>query len=215
MNLKNKLKTQANKVLSTQQATSSSSMKTTLSAIDKITREIKANLQELNEIKEFFIVKRQQAALIREKIIQTLLYVRDHKKELLKESFEEYLETQIGLTKGYFYEQVQAYELCQKYGVPEYFSEIDYKILVYIARVKDKEYQKLLIYKAPSLTRETLKYITLDNIKNHDLVFEKKKANFSISEKASEISLVFEKPLTESEKAEIVAFLSKKFQISL
>lgn len=215
MNLKNKLKEQAKKVLSTQTElveVSNNPIVLEITEIDKITLDICSNLQELNEIKDFMIVKKQQAAQLRENIIKSLIYVRDHKKVLLTTSFENYLEKTIGITKGYFYEQVQAYELCQQYQLQHYFSEIDYKILVYIARVKDKETQQLLIKKAPMLTRDLLKQMNIRDINMQLFHLHKKQVKCKVEN--NEVHLTFQDSLSEKDIKEIISFLEKKYQIS-
>jgi hypothetical protein len=47
---------------------------------------------------------------------------------------------------------------------PEYFNTIDTKVLVGIARIKDKKLQKDLFEKAPQLTREDIRYVRRSNI---------------------------------------------------
>jgi len=73
---------------------------------------------------------------------------------------EEYLTNDIGISKGYFYEQLQAYSICKEYNKPALFQEVDHKVLVNIAREKDKAKQEKLISKAPSLSREDFKKVS-------------------------------------------------------
>lgn len=94
----------------------------------------------------------------RELVIERLIYVRENKKSLLGiRTFEDYLVNEIGLLKGYFYEQLQAYEVCAEFKKTKLFKEVDHKILVNIAREKDPERKKTLIENAKDLSREDFK----------------------------------------------------------
>jgi len=125
------------------------------SELDRITREIRSDLDELQEISEWWKNRKARVAEIQRNVLEKLIYVRDHKKTLLSSrTFEEYLTADVGITKGHFYEQIQAYNVCVEYKKPELFGEIDTKILVNIAREEDKSKQKRLFDRAPSLTRD-------------------------------------------------------------
>ncbi|UCH97909.1 MAG: hypothetical protein JSV88_13930 [Candidatus Aminicenantes bacterium] len=133
--------------------------------LNDITREIKADLEELKEIVISVKEKRERAAELRMKIIEKLIEVRKNKKVLLGErNFSDYLEKDIGITRGHLSEQVKAYELCMENNKPEYFKEVDPKVLVGIARIKDKELQKKLFERAPELTREYIRNVRRSNI---------------------------------------------------
>lgn len=124
----------------------------------RITREIRSDLDELQEIADWWKNRKARIAEIQRNVLEKLIYVRDHKKALLAgRTFEDYLNTDVGLTKGYFYEQIQAYNVCVEYKKPELFGEVDTKILVNIAREEDPATQKSLMAKAPSLTRDFFK----------------------------------------------------------
>lgn len=128
--------------------------------LDHITREIRSNLDELRDIQMWWQEKKIRVSELRESIIDRLVYVRDHRKKLLpNRTFEDYLTNDIGISKGYFYEQIQAYNVCMEYKRPELYKDVDPKVLVNIAREKDPERQKELIEKAPSLSREYFKKV--------------------------------------------------------
>lgn len=128
------------------------------SELVKITREIKTDLDEMRDISEWWNEKKLRVNELKENIITKLMYVRDNKKSLLPDrTFESYLSDDIGISKGYFYEQLQAYNICVEYKKPKLFKEVDHKVLVNIAREEDKEKQKKLIEKASDLNREYFK----------------------------------------------------------
>jgi hypothetical protein len=125
-----------------------------------ITREIKSDLDEMRDISEWWAEKKFRVNELKENIITKLMYVRDNKKSLLPDkTFESYLVDDIGLSKGYFYEQLQAYNVCLEYKKPKLFKEVDHKVLVNIAREDDKEKQKELIGKATELNRDYFKKV--------------------------------------------------------
>jgi hypothetical protein len=123
-----------------------------------ITREIKSDLDEMRDISEWWAEKKFRVNELKENIITKLIYVRDNKKTLLSDrTFEAYLAEDIGISKGYFYEQLQAYNICIEYKKPKLFKEVDHKVLVNIAREDDKEKQKELIGRAAELNRDYFK----------------------------------------------------------
>jgi len=130
-----------------------------------ITIKIQADIGELKEIVNSVREKRQRAIDLRSGITGQLIYVRKNKKALLGErNFTDYLEKDIGITRGHLSEQIKAYELCEENNKPEYFNSIDTKVLVGIARIKNKEVQKKLFERAPELTREDIKNVRRSNI---------------------------------------------------
>jgi preprotein translocase subunit SecD len=129
--------------------------------LKRITIEIKSDLDELRDIAEWWKAKKDRVVELKQSIIEKLIYVRDHRKKLLVgRPFEEYLSNDVGISKGYFYEQLQAYNICAEYQKPGLFKKVDHKILVNIAREKDKDRQKELIQKAPTLSREDFKKVS-------------------------------------------------------
>ena len=163
------------------------------SEIDKITRNIQSDLDELRDIYEWWKVKKVQVNDLKKNIIEKLIYVRNEKKRLLgKMNFEDYIVNEIGISKGYFYEQLQAYNVCLEYNRPKLFQEVDHKILVNIAREKSKDKQRNLIEHANELTRDDFK-------KNKG---GKKKASSSvyINSKTMTLSVTNQKALQEIEK---------------
>ena len=127
----------------------------------RLTLEIKSDLDELRDIAEWWKAKKERVAELKESIIKKLMHVRNNRKKLLGgRTFEEYLTTDVGISKGYFYEQLQAYGVCAEYQKPGLFKEVDHKVLVNIAREKDKEKQKELIEKAASLSRDDFKKVS-------------------------------------------------------
>lgn len=133
--------------------------------LQKITARIQVDIDELKGIVKSVKEQRQRAIQLRLDIIERLIYVRENKKILLGErNFTDYLEKDIGITRGYFSEQVKAYELCLENDKPDYFKSIDTKVLVGIARIKNKELQKELFEKAPELTREDVRNVRRSNI---------------------------------------------------
>ena len=132
--------------------------KNVASELSGITREIRSDLDELREISEWWQSKKERVAEIQKNVVERLIYVRDHKKKLLgSRTFENYLTSEIGITKGYFYEQLQAYNVCVEYNKKDLFGAVDTKVLVNIAREENKSTQQKLINKAPSLTRDYFK----------------------------------------------------------
>ncbi len=92
----------------------------------RLTLEIKSDLDELRDIAEWWKAKKERAAELKENIIKKLMHVRNNRKKLLGgRTFEEYLTNDVGISKGYFYEQIQAYNVCMKYNKPGLFNEID------------------------------------------------------------------------------------------
>lgn len=132
--------------------------KNVASELSGITREIRSDLDELREISEWWQSKKERVAEIQKNVVERLIYVRDHKKKLLgSRTFEDYLTSEIGITKGYFYEQLQAYNVCVEYNKKDLFGAVDTKVLVNIAREENKSTQQKLINRAPSLTRDYFK----------------------------------------------------------
>jgi len=123
-----------------------------------ITREIKSDLDEMRDISDWWAEKKARVNELKENIITKLIYVRDNKKSLLPViTFESYLVDEIGISKGYFYEQLQAYNVCIEYKNPKLFKEVDHKVLVNIAREGNKDKQKELIGRASELNRDFFK----------------------------------------------------------
>ncbi len=126
--------------------------------IYRITREILTDLGELREISEWWSAKKTRVAEIQKNVVEKLVYVRNNRKKLLGgRTFDDYLTADIGITKGYFYEQLQAYNVCAEYNKKDLFGTVDTKILVNIAREENKAQQQKLINRAPSLTRDYFK----------------------------------------------------------
>jgi hypothetical protein len=129
--------------------------------LKKITREIRSSIEEMQEIHEWWKEKKERVNELKELIIERLMYVRKNKKRLMGgRNFEDYLVNDIGISKGYFYEQLQAYNVCLEYNKPALFKEVDHKVLVNIAREKDSNRQKKLIEKAPALSRDYFKKVS-------------------------------------------------------
>jgi len=128
--------------------------------LKRITLEIKSDMNELQDIAEWWKAKKERVNELKQNIIEKLIYVRNNKKKLLVgRTFEEYLSNDIGISKGYFYEQLQAYNVCADYKRLDLFKEVEPRILVNIAREKDLDKQKKLIEKAPTLTRDYFKKV--------------------------------------------------------
>jgi len=133
--------------------------------IYEITIKIREDIEELKNIIADVRAKRHRANELRSRIIEQLIYVRQNKKTLLKgRNFTDFLEIDVGITRGHFSEQIKAYELCMANNKPEYFNTVDTKVLVGIARIKDKELQKELFERAPQLTREYIRNVRRSNI---------------------------------------------------
>jgi hypothetical protein len=128
--------------------------------LKRITLEIKSDMNELQDIAEWWKAKKERVAELKQNIIEKLMYVRNNRKKLLGgRTFEEYLSNDIGISKGYFYEQIQAYNVCAEHKRLDLYKEVDPRVLVNIAREKDPEKQKKLIAKAPSLSRDYFKKV--------------------------------------------------------
>ena len=128
------------------------------SELDKLTYEIKANLSELEDIVETFRTKKIRAQELKQTITEQLIYIRDNKKKLLPDrTLEDYLINDLGISKGYFYQEIRAYELALEYNKPDLYKEVDSKILASISSEKDIKKQKLLIVNAHKLTRDSFK----------------------------------------------------------
>lgn len=126
--------------------------------LDRITREIRSDLQKMDAIVGWVADRKKQFAESRERVLKNLIYVKDHKKKLLPDkTFEDYLENDIGITKGYFYQVLRAYEISQDFKKPELFENVDYRILSDISRVENEKIRKDLIRRAESLTRDDVK----------------------------------------------------------
>jgi len=129
-----------------------------MSELERITYEIKANLSELEDIVETFRTKKIRAQELKQTIIEQLIYIRDNKKKLLpNRTIDEYLTNDLGISKGYFYQEIRAYELSLEYKKPELYKEVDSRILATIATEKDPKKQKALINNAYKLTRDSFK----------------------------------------------------------
>jgi len=128
--------------------------------LKRITLEIKSDMNELQDIAEWWKAKKERVSELKQNIIEKLMYVRNNRKKLLAgRTFEEYLVNDIGISKGYFYEQIQAYNVCAEHKRLDLYKEIDPKVLVNIAREKDPAKQKKLIEKAPTLSRDDFKKV--------------------------------------------------------
>lgn len=126
--------------------------------LDKITAEIRSDLQKLDAIVNWVNDRKKQFAETRERIVKNLLFVRENKKRLLgPKNFEEYLESDVGITKGYFYQVLRAYEISHEYKKPELFENVDYRILSDISRIDNEKVKAQLLNKADSLSRDDVK----------------------------------------------------------
>lgn len=95
--------------------------------LKRITIEIKSDLEELRDIAEWWKAKKDRVVVLKQNIIEKLIFVRDHRKKLLAgRTFEEYLSNDVGISKGYFYEQLQAYNICAQYQKPGLFKQVDH-----------------------------------------------------------------------------------------
>lgn len=159
------------------------------SELVKITREIRSDLDEMKDIAEWWNDKKIRINELKENIVTKLMYVRDHKKQLLPDrTFESYLSEDIGISKGYFYEQIQAYNLCIEHKKPSLFKEVDHKVLVNIAREKDVEKQKELLKKAPELSREDFKKDKSEKVSPTDFSKTEKKLPVLSAAKLAKLS---------------------------
>ncbi len=222
---KDKLKSKAKGKLATSKKEEKVKNPIIVNELDSITKDIKSSLEEMRDIAEFLYEKKIRTNELKEIVIQKLMYVRDNKKKLLKGlTFENYLTTEIGISKGYFYEQIQAYNLCLDYKKPELFQEVDHKVLVKIAREKDEEVQKELVEKAPSLTRDYFKkkkvsptdFSNDDNIIDVTPVSDSSDVTVSLLDTMSIISNVFiddEPKKTDHQKIEYSARLDATMRI--
>ncbi len=144
-------------------ATSRSSVITTAVAVqenelDRITMEIRSDIEELQEIQDWWQQKKVRVVELKQAIVENLIYIRDNKKDMLPDrTLEDYITADLGLSRGYFYDQIKAYEFVNDLNAPERFEDVDYKILVGISRFKDASVQKALLDKSDVLTRDDLK----------------------------------------------------------
>lgn len=140
MNIKDKLQKYADKpTLATSSPRKAVIVK---SEIDKTINRIKNNLTQYQEIKT--------------DIVRDLLFLKNHQDELKVEkgiTFQEFIENELGMTKGHFYEQLQAYNLCLTYKDETVFNEVDTKILVKIARMGNESEQIKYFKNVRKLTR--------------------------------------------------------------
>lgn len=128
------------------------------SEIDKITYEIKSNLDEIREIQQWWDTKKTRVTELKTVIIEQLIYVRDNKKALLHGiTFEDYLTNEIGISKGYFYNMTKALEIASEFKKPGLVYEADPKLIIMSQQFEDKKVQKAIIDKAGTLTREDMK----------------------------------------------------------
>ena len=81
---------------------------------------------------------------IKIEIVKDLNYLYDNQDQIKLETGKEFLEiiNDLGISQGYYYEQLQAYNLCLEYSDEKAFNDVDTKILVKVARIKDKKEQK-------------------------------------------------------------------------
>ncbi len=162
MNKRDLLKQKSKPKLATSvNAAASTALAVKETEIDRLTLEIRSDIEELQDIHEWWQQKKERAAELKQSIVEKLVYIRDNKKALLPDrALHDYLTDDIGISKGYFYEQLQAYDVCVEYNKPDLFNDVDHKVLVNIAREKDKDKQKELINKAPTLSREYFKKVS-------------------------------------------------------
>jgi hypothetical protein len=140
--------------------------------LDRITSEIRADLQKLDAIVNWVNDRKKQFAETRERIVKNLIYVRDNRKRLLGvRTFEEYLEGDVGVTKGYFYQVLRAYEIAHEFKKPELFENVDYRILSDISRIESEKVKEQLLRKAENLSRDDVKKAVM---KERGLFEEKK-----------------------------------------
>lgn len=156
----------------------------------EITLKIREEIEELKNIIADVRTQRHRANQLRSRIIEQLIYVRQNKKVLLNgRTFTKYLEDDVGITRGHFSEQLKAYELCMENNKPGYFNTIDTKVLVGIARIKEKKLQKELFEKAPQLTREYIRNVRRSNILGKSSVLKKGTSEAADFLKSSENAL--------------------------
>lgn len=159
--------------------------------LSRVTTEIKSSLEEMRDIYEWWQEKKERANELKQFVIEKLIYVRNNKKKLLpSRTFEDYLVSDIGITRGYFYEQLQAYNVCLEYKKPGLFQEVDLKVLVNIAREKDKDKQKELIDSAKNLSREDFKKnIETTNVRPSDIPVDGERKSATIDKSRLSIRL--------------------------
>ena len=161
--------------------------------LSRVTMEIKSSLEEMQDIFEWWQEKKERVSELKQFVIEKLIYVRNNKKKLLPaRTFEDYIINDIGISKGYFYEQLQAYNVCKEYNKPGLFQEVDHKVLVNIAREKDKDKQKELINSAKSLSRDDFRKDTInpkvsptdffDNVERKSVTIDKSRLSIRLDD---------------------------------
>ena len=138
-------------LVETQQKTLKNAIQET-SEINKKLKHIKNNMINFNNIKI--------------DILKDLNYLYDNQDQLKLETDKTFFEIieELGISKVYYYEQLQAYNLCLEYNNEKVFNEIDTKLLVQVSRVEDKKQQQKYFENVYTLSRSDIK--TDSDIKN-------------------------------------------------
>ncbi|HRX16820.1 MAG TPA: hypothetical protein P5123_10945 [Spirochaetota bacterium] len=131
-----------------------------LNDIDKITFEIKSNLDEIREIQEWWSEKKNRVVELKKSIMVRLIFVRDNKKNLLgSRTFEDYLVNEVGVSKGYFYDYVRALGIATSYKKPNLLDSTDPSVILLADKIEDDDVKKAVINRAAELSREDVKQI--------------------------------------------------------
>ena len=116
-----------------------------------LTTRIKNNVAQFERMKE-------KASILKQNIADDILFLAHNKDRLLPETnLIDYIENEIGISKGYYYQIKRSYEFLIENNQPKLINSVDFQILDKVARVKDEELQKDLLKNIETLTREELK----------------------------------------------------------
>lgn len=198
--IKDKLKTQAKAKLSVTAKVPEIKEALPVSELQQITYQIKSDLDELREIQEWWENKKGRVVEIKKNVMERLIFVRDNKKKLLAgRSFEDYLVNEVGVSKGYFYDNVRALEIAKEHNKPDLLAGIDPKALLLADSIEDPEVKKAVIGRAGELSREDVKAlkemgdISAEVVENYvpisqrDFIVKRSKTSITITTSQSDI----------------------------
>lgn len=108
---------------------------------EKVVAEITDLQAEMAEVEKAIQERKAERAKIAVQLVERIMFVRQNPQILPINAttgerifFTEFLE-QLGMEKQYIYEQIAAYNFCEKYGYSELFGHLDYKVFVLLSRI--------------------------------------------------------------------------------
>jgi len=145
----------------------------------KSKREIStAKKEQINRAVDRILKNRSKIVISIRDIITDLMYLKENSVEFRQArgmTVEQFIKAELGFSKASFYQHIKAYQLCLDYDRPEVYEKVNnYKTLLEIAKIDDKEKQKKA-FKKIERDPESAIYDTGEIKKVHPVNYKKKR----------------------------------------